>query len=177
MHPEIARSIAEQHRAELRHLAGVHRLARQQRLAGRRPGGRWRVAMRRLATMRLGTVRLGTVRLGRARRRPVLRLPVISLAGARPGRERGPAGAPDIALPGVFLAGPEAFGLRTYLTPAEARQLAADWAELLARFADRVDDPSCRPAGAVPFEVVVLGRQVPDLAGAGRGLTGPGQAG
>ena len=172
MHPEIARSIAAQHRAELRHLAGVHRLARQRRLAGRRPGGRWPVAMRRLATMRLVTVRLG-----RARRRPVLRLPVISLAGARPGRERGPAGVPDIALPGVFLAGPEAFGLRTYLTPAEARQLATDWAELLARFADRVDDPSCRSAGAVPFEVVVLGRQVPDLAGAGRGLTGPGQAG
>jgi hypothetical protein len=172
MHPEIARSIAAQHRAELRHSAGVHRLARQRRLAARRPGGRWPVAMRRLATMRLVTVRLG-----RARRRPVLRLPVISLAGARPGRERGPAAAPDIALPGVFLAGPEAFGLRTYLTPAEARQLAADWAELLTRFADRVDDPSRRPAGAVPFEVVVLGRQVPDLAGASRGLTGPGQAG
>ncbi len=162
MHPEIARSIAAQRRAELRYLAGVHRLAGRRRRAGRRPGGQWPVAVRRLATVRLVTVRL----------------PVISLAGARPGRERGPAtGARDIALSGVFLAGPEAFGLRTYLTPAEARQLAADWAELLARFADRVDDPSRRPDGAVPFEVVVLGRQVPDLAGAGRGLTGPGQAG
>jgi hypothetical protein len=77
----------------------------------------------------------------------------------------------------VFVAGTEAFGVRTYLTPAEARQLAADWADLLAAFADRVDDPSRRPAGAVPFEVVVLGRQVPDLTGAGRGLPGPGQAG
>ena len=160
MHPEIARSIAAQHHAELRRQAGVHRLA----------------SRRRLAMRSLATVRLATVRLGRVPRRPALRLPVISLAGPRPDQARRPAaGAPDIG--GVFLAGPEAFGLRTYLTPAEARQLAADWAELLAGFADRVDDPSRRPDGAVPFEVVVLGRQVPDLAGAGRGLTGPGQAG
>ena len=61
-------------------------------------------------------------------------------------------------------------------TAAEARQLAADWAGLLAAFADRVDDPRRRPAGAVPFELVVLGRQVPDLVGAARGLPGPGQA-
>jgi hypothetical protein len=69
----------------------------------------------------------------------------------------------------MFLAGPEAFGLRTYLTGDEARQLAADWAGLVGRFGDRVDDASRRPAGAVPFEVVVLGRQVPDLAGASGG--------
>ena len=160
MHPEIARSIAAQHHTELRRQAGIHRLA----------------SRRRLAMRGLATIRLATIRLGRAPRRPALRLPVISLAGPRPDQARRPAaGAPDIG--GVFLAGPEAFGLRTYLTPAEARQLAADWAELLAGFADRVDDPSRRPDGAVPFEVVVLGRQVPDLAGAGRGLTGPGQAG
>jgi hypothetical protein len=89
-----------------------------------------------------------------------------------PARAAG-AGAP----PGVFAAGPEAFGLHTYLTAAEARQLAADWAGLLARFTDRIDDPSRRPAGAVPFELVVLGRQVPDLVGAARGLPGPGRAG
>jgi hypothetical protein len=77
----------------------------------------------------------------------------------------------------VFLAGPEAFGLFTYLTADEARQLAADWADLLARFAGRAEDPSLRPAGAVPFEVVVLGRQVPDLAGAARGLPGPARPG
>jgi hypothetical protein len=65
----------------------------------------------------------------------------------------------------VFGAGPEALGVRTYLTAAEARQLAADWADLFAEFADRVDDPSRRPPGAVPFEVAVLGRRVPDLAG------------
>jgi len=172
MHPEIARSIATQRHAELRRQAGAHRLASRRHPAMRR------LATVRRVTVRLATVRLATVRLGRARRRPALRLPVISLAGARPGQARGPAaGAPDIALPGVFLAGPEAFGARTYLTAAEARQLAADWADLLAAFADRVDDPSRRPAGAVPFEVVVLGRQVPDLAGAGHGLQGPGQAG
>ena len=78
--------------------------------------------------------------------------------------------------PGVFAAGPEAFGLRTYLTAAEARQLAADWAGLLSAFADRVDDPRRRPAGAVPFELVVLGRQVPELVGAARGLPGPDRA-
>ena len=77
----------------------------------------------------------------------------------------------------MFAAGPEAFGLRTYLTAAEARQLAADRAGLLSAFADRVDDPRRRPAGAVPFELVVLGRQVPDLVGAARGLPGPGRAG
>jgi hypothetical protein len=130
----------------------------------------------RLATVRLATVRLATVRLA-VRHLPAVRLPVVRLAVVRPGRARGAARrGPDVALPGVFTAGPEAFGVRTYLTAAEARQLAADWADLLARFADRVDDPSRRPDGAVPFEVVVLGRQVPDLAGAGRGLTGPEQA-
>jgi hypothetical protein len=165
MHPEIARSIAAQHRAELHHAAARHRLARMQRLAARRRGGRRSPLMGRLASVRLVMRRL-----------PLVRLPVTGLT-TRPGRGRGPAVGPrDVALPGVFVAGPEAFGLRTYLTPAEARQLTADWAELLARFADRMDDPSRRPADAVPFEVVVLGRQVPDLAGAGHGLTGPGQA-
>jgi hypothetical protein len=64
----------------------------------------------------------------------------------------------------VFLAEPDAFGFRTFLTPAEARKLAADWAELLSQFADRVDDPGQRPDGAAPFELVVLGRPVPELA-------------
>ena len=85
---------------------------------------------------------------------------------AAPRRE----GAPQTAPLGVFLAGPDAFGFRSYLTADEARQLAADWAGLLARFGDRAEDPSRRPDDAVLFEVVVLGRQVPDLAGAARGL-------
>ncbi len=99
------------------------------------------------------------------------------LAGSRRrGRLRGqrrPAAPPPAAPaasadsgPGVFLAGPDAFGFRTFLTPAEARKLAADWAGLLAQFADRVDDPARRPDGAVPFELVVLGRPVPELVGA-----------
>jgi hypothetical protein len=84
----------------------------------------------------------------------------------RPRRPPGPAPALPVASgPGVFLAGPDAFGFRTFLTPAEARKLAADWAELLSQFADRVDDPARRPDGAVPFELVVLGRPVPELAG------------
>jgi hypothetical protein len=76
-----------------------------------------------------------------------------------------PPAEPVASGPGVFLAGPDAFGFRTFLTPAEARKLAADGAELLAQFADRVDDPARRPDGAVPFELVVLGRPVPELAG------------
>lgn len=76
-------------------------------------------------------------------------------------------------LPGAFLARPEALGFRAYLTDAEAEWLVREWAGLLARFADRAEDPGRRPEGAVPFEVVLLGRRVPDLAGAGRGLSGP----
>lgn len=76
-------------------------------------------------------------------------------------------------LPGAFLARPEALGFRAYLTDAEAEHLIREWAGLLARFADRAEDPYRRPDGAVPFEVVLLGRRVPDLAGAGRGLSGP----
>ena len=82
------------------------------------------------------------------------------------------AGAPQAAPLGVFLAGPDAFGFRTYLTTDEARQLAADWVDLLAGFGDRAEDPSRRPDDAVLYEVVVLGRQVPDLVGAARGLPG-----
>jgi hypothetical protein len=129
--------------------AELHRLAGRQRLAAQcRAAGRPSAASRLLARLRPLA----------ARERPA---------------HAAAAGAP----PGVFAAGPEAFGLRTYLTAAEARQLAADWAGLLAGFADRVDDPSRRPADAVPFELVVLGRQVPDLVGAARGLPGPEGAG
>ena len=143
MHPEISRRYGEQHRAEL------HRQAERWRLAAqlRRPGPA------RLAWLRAAGPLL-------ARRRPPWRR-----------RARG-GGAPRIAPLGVFLAGPDAFGFRCYLTADEARQLAADWAALLARFGDRAEDPSRRPDDAVLFEVVVLGRQVPDLAAAARGLPG-----
>jgi hypothetical protein len=91
------------------------------------------------------------------------------LAASRRGRRHPaapPPAAPAAGSPGVFLAGPDAFGFRTFLTPAEARKLAADWAGLLAQFTDRVDDPARRPDGAVPFELVVLGRPVPELVSA-----------
>jgi hypothetical protein len=144
MHPEIARRLGEQHRAEM------HRQAERRHMAAqlRQPKP---ARMPRLLTAALSALR-----------RPAA------------GRRSGAQPAPETALPGVFLAGPEAFGLRTYLTGDEARQLAADWADLVGRFGDRVEDASRRPAGAVPFEVVVLGRQVPDLAGATGGPTGPG---
>jgi hypothetical protein len=151
MHPEIARSIAGQRADELRGQVRSHRLAARQRGLGRRPVGSGRPVVSRLwAVVRPVTRRLSAVWPSRS---------------AQSGEE--------VALPGVFTAGPEAFGLRTYLTPAEARQLAADWTKLLSAFADRMDDPSRRPPGAVPFEVVVLGRQVPDLVGAAHGLPGP----
>jgi len=156
MHPEISRSIAAQHMAEL------HRRAERERLVAqyRRAGGRRPAAAGPLARVRLAAAHL-----------PLRRLPGVRAWVARPGRM--PAAARHRpALPGVFAAGPEAFGLRTYLTAAEARQLADDWASLLSKFADRMEDPSRRPPGSVPFEVVVLGRQVPDLAHTARGLPG-----
>jgi hypothetical protein len=61
----------------------------------------------------------------------------------------------------VFWAEPEAFGVRAYLTAAEARQLVAEWSERLACFAERAGEPQRRPAGAVPVELVILGRQLP----------------
>jgi hypothetical protein len=165
MHPEIARSLAAQRQAQLHRRAALHRQARHYRLTARRPGGQHPVRTGRPAAV-------GAVR------RLLARVPLVRLAVDGPGRAGPLAGREQgIALPGVFVAGPEAFGVRTYLTAAEARQLAADWADLLASFADRVDDPSRRPPGAVPFEVVVLGRQVPDLAGAAHGLPGPRGAG
>jgi hypothetical protein len=139
MHPEIARQVVAEHIAEL------HQLARRQGLAAQyREAGRHSAAPSLLARVR----RLATA--------------------VRRGRADGAAGR-DAALSGVFTAGAEAFGVRAYLTADEARQLAADWAGLLARFGDRAEDPSRRPDDAVLFEVVVLGRQVPDLAGATRG--------
>ena len=145
MHPEISRRYGEQHRAEM------HRQAE-----------RWRAAaqLRRPKPARLAMLRAAGPLVAR-------RLPARWRRRARRG-----ADAPQTAPLGVFLAGPDAFGFRTYLTAEEARQLAADWVSLLARFGDRAEDPSRRPDGAVPYEVVVLGRPVPDLVGAARGLPG-----
>jgi hypothetical protein len=144
MHPEISRRYGEQHRAEM------HRQAERSRVAAQ---------LRRLKPARLAMPQSV---------RPLVtrRLPALWRRRARGG------GAAPTAPAGVFLAGPDAFGFRTYLTADEARQLAADWVELLAGFGDRAQDPSRRPDGAVLYEVVVLGRPVPDLVGAARGLPG-----
>jgi hypothetical protein len=144
MHPEISRRYGEQHRAE------IHRQAERRHMAAQ---------LRQPKPARLA--RLLTAGLLAVRR-------------TAPSHQSGAQPARKTTLPGVFLDGPEAFGVRTYLTGDEARQLAADWAGLVGRFGDRVDDASRRPAGAVPFEVVVLGRQVPDLAGASGGPAGRG---
>jgi DNA-binding transcriptional ArsR family regulator len=44
----------------------------------------------------------------------------------------------------------------SYLTPAEARRLAADLAEVLARHDDRIDHPERRPPGAMPVEILLV---------------------
>ena len=143
MNPEISRRYGEQHRAEL------HRQAERRRVAA---------PLRRPKPARLAMFRAVEPLVGR--------LP-------RPWRRRArAAGAPQTAPLGVFLAGPDAFGFRTYLTADEARQLAADWVGLLDGFGDRAEDPSRRPDDAVLYEVVVLGRPVQDLVGAARGLPG-----
>ena len=144
MHPEISRRYGEQHRAEM------HRQAARRRAAAQ---------LRRPKPARLAMLRAAGPLVAR-------RLP------ARWRRRARGAGAPQTAPLGVFLAGPDAFGFRTYLTADEARQLAADWVSLLAGFGDRAQDPSRRPGGAVLFEVVVLGRQARDLVGAARRLPG-----
>jgi hypothetical protein len=108
-------------------------------------------------------------------RRQVLPSPAAGWRWLRRARWRRESARPQPGrLPGVFLDGPEAFGLRTYLTDEEAQQLLRRWAELLGQFADRADEPASRPPDAVLFEVVVLGRRVPDMAGSAPGLPGSG---
>ena len=144
MNPEISRRHGEQYRAELHRQAERRRMAAQlRRPKPGRPAVLWAVG------------------------------PLVARRLPRPWRRRAPgAGAPQPAPLGVFLARPDAFGFRTYLTADEARQLAADWVAQLARFGDRAQDRSRRPDDAMLYEVVVLGRPVPDLVGAARGLPG-----
>jgi hypothetical protein len=143
MNPEIYRRYGEQHHAEMHRQAERRRMAAQAR--GPKPA--------RLAVLRAAG-------------------PVVARRLPARWRRSQSARAPQTAPAGVFLAGPDAFGFRAYLTPDEARRLAADWAAQLAEFGERAQDPSRRPDGAVLYEVVVLGRPVPDLVGAARGLPG-----
>ena len=86
MHPEISRRYGEQHRTEM------HRQAERRHLA---------VQLRQPKPARLA--RLLTAGLLAVRR-------------TAPGHQSGAQPAQKTALPGVFLDGPEAFGVRTYLT-------------------------------------------------------------
>src|ERR1700746_4114346 len=45
----------------------------------------------------------------------------------------------DVVPAAAFQAEPEAFGVRVYLTAQEAQQLAAEWAERLSRYTERLD--------------------------------------
>lgn len=63
-------------------------------------------------------------------------------------------------LPEALADGPEAYGFRVYLTPAESRRLALHCLALLDRYADRLADPAARPPGAEPLELVLLSRRL-----------------
>jgi hypothetical protein len=138
MHPEITRRLAVHRQAELARDMSLVRTAGLARGAARR---------RRSAE--------STDVTGRA---PAWRA-ALRLAGGGVAARGGRGVTPPIA----FAAEPEAFGVRVYLTAQEAQQLAAEWAERLSRYTERLDDPRRRPAGAQPFELVILGRQVPAL--------------
>jgi hypothetical protein len=138
MHPEITRRLATHRRAELAHEMSMIRNARLLRGASKSPSGRVPTATGR-------------------------RVPGW-LRGLRPSPARALARAAHRATPAVFVAEPEAFGIRAYLTTQETSQLMAEWAQHVARYADRLDDPARRPAGAQPFELLILGREVPALA-------------
>jgi hypothetical protein len=138
MHPEITSRLAAQRRADMTREASTIRDSRLARGTGQAPSDQLSTATGRRAPGWLPRLLPGPARaLARAGRRPA---------------------------PTVFVAEPEAFGVRAYLTSQEARQVMAEWARQLACYADRLDDPHRRPAGAQPFELLILGRQVPALA-------------
>ena len=43
-----------------------------------------------------------------------------------------------------------------YVTPAEAEQFQAELWELIGRYPDRLEDPSLRPAGSLPLEILLV---------------------
>jgi hypothetical protein len=52
----------------------------------------------------------------------------------------------------------------TYITPAEAEQLQKQFLTALRQYRYRSEDPSARPAGAMPIEYLVLSYPLMDLA-------------
>lgn len=52
----------------------------------------------------------------------------------------------------------------TYITPAEAEQLQEQFLTALRKYRYRSEDPSARPAGAMPIEYLVLSYPLMDLA-------------
>ena len=138
MHPEITSRLAAQRRAELSREASMIRSARSLRGTSQPPSDRVPTATGR-------------------------RVPGW-LRRLRPSPVRVPARAAHRPTPAVFVAEPDAFGIRAYLTSQETAQLMAGWAQQVARYDDRLDDPRRRPAGAQPFELLILGRELPALA-------------
>ena len=65
-----------------------------------------------------------------------------------------------------------------YLTAAEATALAGDLHRVLEPFRPREDDPALRPAGSLPFEVLLFGYPLADPpAGGGGAAAGDGTSG
>jgi hypothetical protein len=54
-----------------------------------------------------------------------------------------------------------------YVTPAEAEQFRADLWALLGRYMDRLEDPSLRPAGCLPVEVLLFSYPLDAVAPSG----------
>jgi predicted transcriptional regulator len=63
-----------------------------------------------------------------------------------------------------------------YLTAQEAKDLSEAMHELFQRYQARWDDPSLRPAGSVPYEVLLLGYPLTDPPGPSRPPEPPGSA-
>jgi len=51
-----------------------------------------------------------------------------------------------------------------FLTPEETKQVADEVQEILRRYEDRQDDPSLRPAGALPVEITFFGYPLTELS-------------
>ena len=62
---------------------------------------------------------------------------------------------------------------RRFLTAAEAIAVADEIKDILDRYADRMDDPAGRPAGALPVELTYFVFPLPELAS----LATPGEPG
>jgi hypothetical protein len=69
------------------------------------------------------------------------------------------------AVPAVWRKTRQASSTVEFLTPEEAQELSDEVLRVFRRYADRHDDPSRRPDGALPVEFLFFGYPLIDLAG------------